>query len=150
MFIITELITRSYKPLSLEKGMWFVQTLHKGTFKEQMEIFALDRVPLNQEEFIQQNGCPIEIALIIPNDLHLPEIIAEHHQIGWMDEGDHVDTLRDVTLKDINTIINDYDSYLELEVDDESGELILYDDKVTIRFLTDSDEYDDEYDEEEE
>jgi len=51
MWYETEVVIKSYKPLQLEPGMLFLQILHKGTPKEQIELFALDRVPQDEESF---------------------------------------------------------------------------------------------------
>ncbi len=76
---------------------------------------------------------------------------------AWWDEGDHVDELRDITVKDINNILEWDNSMVQIEVfDDEEDEddgtpiPILYNDKVTLRDVhtVDSDDWiddDDDY-----
>jgi hypothetical protein len=76
--------------------------------------------------------------MINPDDT---EVIAAYpEQIGWWDEGEHVDELRDITVKDINNILEWDNSMVQIEVlDDEEDEEdgtpipLLYDNKVTLR-----------------
>ena len=137
-----------YKPLSLEKGMWFVQKLHHGTIKETIELFELDRVPQDQEQFIQQNGYPVEVKIINSNG----EIVVLPHEIGWWDEGEHTDEFRDITLKDISFIISECDGMIDLLIDDYSGEVVIEEDKVVLRVpgyeehVEEEEEYEEEID----
>ena len=120
MYYLAELVLKSYVPLSLEKGMWFVQKLNHGhKIKEQVEVFALKDVPQNMEDFLTKNGYPVEPYIINADD----EVLASPEQIGWFDEGEHVDELHDITLKEINTVLNDYDGEIAIE-----GDLYGYDD----------------------
>ena len=129
MWVELEMVLSSYKPLSLEKGMWFVQKLHHGTIKETIELFELNRVPQDQEQFIQQNGYPIEVKIINSDG----EVVVLPHEIGWWDEGDHTDEFRDITIKDIGFILSEFDGMVDLLIDDNSGEVIIEEDKVVLR-----------------
>jgi len=148
MWIELEMVLSSYKPLSLEKGMWFVQKLHHGTIKETIELFELDRVPQDQEQFIQQNGYPVEVKIINSNG----EIVVLPHEIGWWDEGEHTDEFRDITLKDISFIISECDGMIDLLIDDYSGEVVIEEDKVVLRVpgyeehVEEEEEYEEEID----
>lgn len=135
MTFTVELVLKSYMPKQLEKGMWFITKLHQGTLKEYSEIWALDKLPIEpMEEFILKNGAPVEPYLIYGDD----DIVAYPHHIGWWDEGPEHDDLRDIELKDVNLIINEYDGYVEIEIDEhdfaheEVLSPILYADKVTM------------------
>lgn len=119
MFILAELVLKSYKPLKLEPGMWFVQKFQTGTRWEESEVFELDKVPQNEEEFIKQHGYPVEPYIIDGDE----NVIAEPHQIGWWDEGEETDEYRSLTIVDINLIINEWDG--EVSID---GDLFGYDD----------------------
>lgn len=152
MWLEAELILKSYKPLNLEKGMFFIQKLHQDTIKETVELFQLNKVPQNEEEFIQRNGYPVELFIIDASE----QIIATPEQIGWMDDGG--DELHDITLKELNIILNDYDGMIDIEVDafgwdddecmdcDDEGFIlpVIYDGKVTVRFFEDEEEEEDE------
>lgn len=152
MFYTVELVLKSYMPKQLEKGMWFITKLNPGTRKEYSEIWALDKVP-NQplEEFVTQHGAPVEPYLIYDE-----QVIAEPHEIGWWDEGEDTDELRDLELKDVNMILDEFDGEVDVHVDDwdyaHEDELnpIIYAGKVTmcIPGLYDEEDDDDEWDEE--
>lgn len=150
MWYETEVVIKSYKPLQLEPGMLFLQILHKGTPKEQIELFALDRVPQDEESFLQQHGYPVELYIIDDQG----NVLASPEQIGWWDEGDHVDELSDISISHINNIFNDYDGYVDLEMeeyDETEGEYVpvIYAEKVVMRYVTDEEEeYEEEDDEE--
>ena len=146
MYHPAELVLKSYKPLFLEKGMYFITKLNPGTRKEYFELWQLAEIPQNTEEFLVKNGCPVELQVIIDNT-----VVAEHEQIGWFDAGDDVDELEDISLKQLNTILYDYDGDVELAMfqdEDEDGEFtysaaMLFD-KVTLRYPTnyfDDDDY---------
>lgn len=148
MHLTVELVLKSYMPKHLEPGMWFITKLNQGTVKEHVEIWALEKVPLEPlEEFVTKHGAPVEPYLIYNDD----EVMATPHQIGWWDEGEHSDELRDIELKDINTILNDYEGYVDIEVEEIEHEVfpIIYENKVTMcaagEYEEDGDwEYDDE------
>lgn len=133
-----ELVFKSYMPASLEIGMYFVKV-----HPDRIVLWELDEVPLDKNSFLVEHGAPMELYIIDGDDNTL---IAEPHEIGWMDDGDDVDELRDITLEDINTIINDYDGYCEIEIVesfyDEDEQLIpnMYEQKIVLRFVTEEEE----------
>lgn len=155
MFTQAKMIMQSYKPLSLKKGMWFLGMQHK-----QMVVFELTyniNSPEQQEMYVQLNGYPVEPYLYIEGNPNVPSetfIIATPEEIGWFDEGDHQDDLRDISIKEINMILEN-SGHCEIEVeydnldDDEADEYIrivpvLLQDKVTIRYEENYDRGDDE------
>jgi len=101
-----ELVLRSYMPKELEKGMLFVRVTEHETI-----LWELETIPFDKEKFLVEHGAPMEICIIDGDD-----ILAEPHEIGWWDEGEHVDELRPISLKDINVIINEYDGWLDIGV----------------------------------
>jgi len=150
MFIQAKLILRSYKPLRLEKGMWFLGMQHK-----EMVVYELTYVPLDEDGYIQANGYPVEPYLYIEGNPNIPGdsfCIAEPDEIGWFDAGADSDELFDITLKQINNIIEN-GGHCDIEVDyqhlddDEAQEdyiniePVLFQGKVTIAY---EDPYDDE------
>lgn len=154
MYLECILVFKSYKPLKLEKGMFFI-TYSMGV----NVIRQITEIPKDMDEFVSINGYPVEPFIIDagnPN-LHNGTILATPDQIGWFDEGDHSDELSDITVKNINDILEHYDGWVDLEMveTEEGGEYVpvLYNNKVTIRFPQepydeDTDEdADDEYDE---
>lgn len=153
MFIPVELVLKSYMPRNLEKGMWFITKLYQNTDKEYIEVWALDKLPKEPiEEFITTHGAPVEPYLIYDE-----QVIAEPHEIGWWDEDPYNEELRDITLKDINLILTEYDGEIDIEVDDyeliENEKIvpILYSDKVTLCIpgMYEEEEEDDEWEEDE-
>ena len=132
-----ELALRSYMPKRLELGMLFADVTEEGT-----TLWELDKIPQDEEAFMVENGAPMEVYIIDNDD----SVIAEPHEIGWFDEGDDTDELRDITLDDINYILNEFDGWLEIEIIedffDEDEQVIpnMYEQKVVVRLLTDEEE----------
>jgi len=129
-----ELALRSYMPKRLEIGMLFADVTEEGT-----TLWELDKIPRDEEAFMVENGAPMEVYIVDNDD----SVIAEPHEIGWFDEGDDTDELRDITLDDINYILNEFDGWLEIEIIedffDEDEQVIpnMYEQKVVVRLLTD-------------
>lgn len=159
MFTQAKLILQSYKPLTLEKGMWFL-AMHHG----QMSVYELGYHIYSEEQietYVGLNGYPVEPYLYIEGNPNIPGdtfCIAEPEQIGWFDAGDASDELYDITLKEINNIL-DNGGHCDVEVeyyhtdDDEAIddyiniEPVLFQDKVTIRYedpFDDDGRFDDE------
>jgi hypothetical protein len=132
-----ELALRSYMPKRLELGMLFADVTEEGT-----TLWELDKIPQDEEAFMIENGAPMEVYIIDNDD----SVIAEPHEIGWFDEGDDTDELRDITLDDINYILNEFDGWVEIEIIedffDEDEQVIpnMYEQKVVVRLLTDEEE----------
>ena len=163
MFTQAKLILQSYKPLKLEKGMWFL-VMHHG----QISVYELGYDIHSQEQtetYVQLNGYPVEPYLYLQGNPNVPDetsLMAEPHQIGWFDEGEESDELHDITIAEINNIL-DNNGWCEMEVeeenldDDEADDYIrivptLLQDKVTIRYdleevVLDDDEEDEDDDE---
>jgi hypothetical protein len=145
MYYPAELVYKNYMPDELESGMLFMKILHPGTVKETIELWTLDKVPHDKDKFLTENGAPIKLYIIDYDD----EVLAEPEEIAWFDLGEAFMTLTDISLKELNIILNDYDGLVEIEIDDEyydEGEVtpLLQQDKVTLRFLTEDDEEEDD------
>jgi len=150
-YLECELVFKSYKPLKLEKGMFFLVPMPGG-----FNIKELTEIPQNQEEFVQINGYPVEPYVVDTGNINLDEetIIATPEQIGWFDEGDHSDELSDISVKNINDILEHFEGWIDVEMEEtEDGEYtpLLYNNKITIRLPEDYDnddswDDDDEYD----
>jgi len=171
MFTLAKLVFKSYMPLKLEKGMWFIskqRDIVYGEIYEYLHIHELQHVPQDMESYISINGAPVEPYIIMPmmNPDSPQEILATPDQIGWWDAGDTSDDLEDLTVDIINTYIYGEDGeegYIALEVfdsEDEEGihrNVVFFHDKVTIRHISfvdehegdwdDDDDDDDDYDE---
>jgi|TARA_R110000868_G_scaffold14285_8_gene66397 hypothetical protein len=145
MFIQAKLVPKSYKPLQLEKGMLF-STIKDST----IQIHELTYVPRDTDIYLELNGYPIELYIVYEGNLNLKEfeILATPEQIGWFDQGNDSDELSDITIKQINNIFSNYDGYLAIEIDFQSQQPNLYDNKVTIRYIdhNDDEQIDEEFD----
>ena len=114
-----KLVFKSYKPLKLEKGMYFLKRNN-----EEISLMQLDSVPFDEEEYINMNGYPVDLYIIHQGNPNLNDgyVIAEPHQIGWWDAGEFTDELYDITLKEINDIIENYDGNVDVEIEEEPDE----------------------------
>lgn len=148
-------------PKKLEKGMWFVRVKTEviyGNKQEYLHVSELDIVPRDMETYLVYNGYPVKPYLVYPmiNPDDTEVVAAYPEEIGWWDEGEHVDELRDITLKDINNILEWDNSMVQIEVlDDEETEdgtpiPILYDNKVTLRDVHTLDIDDEDWDDDDE
>ena len=142
MYLECQLVFKSYKPLNLEKGMFFITEMMGSSL-----IMQIEQVPRNQEEFISENGYPVE-PYIVDISTEDDSIVATPEQIGWFDEGDHSDELSDISVKNINYILEHFDGWVDVEmVETEEGSdeytPILYENKVTIRLPQPYDDDDD-------
>lgn len=125
MWQIAQLVFSSYIPKKLEKGMYFL----KRENNQIIECFELTHIPRNIEEFITENGYPVNLKILNFDN----QIIADEHLISWFDEGDDSDEIHTLTIKDINNII-DNQGLIEIELN-EDGTPLQYLDKITIKLL---------------
>jgi len=158
MFTQAKLIMQSYLPKTLEKGMMFLGMQHG-----EIVVHQLSYVPLDSEDYIGINGAPVEPYIYILGNPNVPDetfCIATPNMIGWFDEGDDTDEMHDITIKEINMILEN-SGHCEIEVmeqhlDDEEAQEdyiqivpVLLEDKVTIRYDNEEVAIDDEEDDEE-
>ena len=140
MYIEAELVTKSYLPDELEKGMLFVRTIYPRTGDEAIELFALDRVPNDKDQFLKENGAPVQLYIILTDDRNsFLEILAEPHQIGLWDVG--TDDLYEPSIEFYNYVLNQCDGLLEIDIDEDIEEALvptLIDGLVMIRELTEA------------
>jgi hypothetical protein len=153
MYIPAKLVLKSYMPKQLEEGMLFITKIHQNTLKEHVEIWKLDKVPLESvEEFITKHGAPVETILI---DAESEEPIADSLEIGWWDEGEDVNEYRDITPADITYIIDEWDGFVSILVEEseEDYKLVKMENKVILAniglYLDEEDDWEDEEEEEE-
>ena len=145
MYFEAQLVLKSYTPPALEKGMWFVRTLYYGD----KQIFVLDHTflsPEEEEKFITENGYPVQPYIVEEYmDKSTPAILATPEEIGWFDEGEHTDELRDIKLEDINFILNINEGFLLIDVDGDTGEPVKFEGKVVLAEIS-YEEEDEDYD----
>ena len=113
------LIFKSYRPLKLEKGMYFLVRRDK-----EMIIIQLDHTPMHDDDILGDYGYPVDLYIINQGNPNLDEdyILVYPHQIGWWDEGEHSDDLYDITAKEINQILSN-DCRVDIEVEEENDDL---------------------------
>jgi len=132
MYKEAELVLHSYHPLYIEKGMYFVRHVWPGSDREYREIWQVDRDIDDEDVFMAVNGAPVK--LMIANQIRdVSVIIAYPEDIGWFDEGDDSDELHDVTINELNKILDTYQGTLEIDVDNDYVPLY-QEDKVVIRY----------------
>jgi hypothetical protein len=135
MTLTGELVFKSYRPLELELSMLFVRRHYVGKSIEQVEIFALTKLPKDKDEFISINGHPVEL-YVMHNEYNATEPMVQPEQIGWFDEGPDTEDLHDITLKEINTILNHYGGYVDVEVDEDYPDIVvLAEGKAILSFI---------------
>jgi hypothetical protein len=148
MFIQAKLVPKSYKPLRLEQGMFFVTIKNDA-----IHLHTLNFIPRDVETYSQLNGWPVELYIVFEGNPNLKEfeILATPEQIGWFDDGEYSDEISDITIRQINKIFSDHQGYLAVEFDHITNQPTLYDNKVTIRYVDESEDEDDweEFDEDE-
>lgn len=128
MWISAEIALKSYLPLELEEGMLFINRIFIGVVEPYIELFELEEVPEDMDEFMTNFGTPVEL-LIISED---GKLIATHDEIGWWDEGYDTDELRDITLDDINFLLRELDGYVDIEIDDDTEDPVIYEGKIVL------------------
>ena len=132
MYISGEIILKSYFSEELKEGMLFVNRISVGTINPFIEVFELKEIPNNVDDFLAKQGAPVELIVVDENQ----QIIALHDNIAWWDEGEHTDELRDITLKDINYIFKEFDGYVDVQLDDDEEEILMYENKIVLTFFT--------------
>lgn len=154
MFQEARLIAVNYVPDELEIGMMFLIDV----IGHEENIITLDKVPNDMEAYIREYGYPVKLYVIDEGNPNIPEsskVLGNPEQIGWFDLGAHSEVLSDITLRQINTILNGYDGYclIEMFVHPETQllEPVVYENKITLCYADsyEDEEYDDDEDYEE-
>ena len=120
MFTQAKLIMQSYVAIELKKGMLFLSYDQFNT----VSVYELQNDIIDEEQvdaYVAINGYPVSPSIIIEGNPNVPEetfIIATSDEIGWLDEGEHSDELHDITLKEINNILEN-GGYCEIGVEEQ-------------------------------
>ena len=133
MWFPAEISLSSYLPDELEEGMLFINRISVGVIEPYIELFELEEIPEDPEAFMVKHGAPINL-LIIDDE---GNIIVFQDQIGWWDEGEDTDELRDITLDDINYILRELDGYVDIEYDEIEDDFVMYEDKIVLSIVPD-------------
>jgi len=129
MFVQAKLILQHYIPDRIIPGMWFLALQHKNVILYESTA-VIDHLE-QYEAFVQLNGYPVRPHIYYegdPNVLESSYLLAEPHEIGWFDEGGHTDEMHDLTIKEINNILED-DGYCQIEIHEE---IVHYDDDESL------------------
>ena len=138
MWYPAEISLSSYMPPELEVGMLFINRISVGVVDPYIELFELEEVPEDADTFMANNGAPVKVIIITPED---GNVRAVQENIGWWDEGEDSDEYREVTLDDINYLLREFDGYVDIEFDDDE-DIVLIEGKVVLS-LAPEEEWDD-------
>lgn len=136
-----EFAFHSYQPAHLKVGMHFLTKVTVGTLEPEWLFFTLEHVPEDEEMFMSLYGAPVHL-LIISTDGEEEEY-ASPNQIGWFNDDNYATDVRPITDKEINIILNEHDGFMDIE-SDETGDIILYEGKAIISYLTEDGDEDSE------
>jgi hypothetical protein len=145
MYYEAELVLKSCKPLKLEEGMLFINKIART---DAVELFILEELPDDEEKFVVTHGYPVEPYIIqheLLNNVETPIILAIPEQIGWWDDGDDVDELREMSIEEINNVISQFTGLLEIYLEDDDDPLLI-ENRVMLRYLTDEEDWEDNED----
>lgn len=138
MWYPAEISLSSYLPDELQEGMLFINRISVGVVEPYIELFELEEVPEDADAFMANNGAPVNVIIITPDD---GNVRAVQDNIGWWDEGEDSDEYREVTLDDINYLLREFDGYVDIEFDDDE-DIVLIEGKVVLSLVPDE-EWDD-------
>jgi hypothetical protein len=132
MWYPAEIVLKSYLPPELEVGMLFTNRISVGVIEPFVELFELEELPEDPDAFMSRHGVPVELAIVDESG----NLLASHDEIGWWDEGEDTDELRDITLDDINYLLREFDGYIDIDGDEDEG-VTLIEDKVVLSLVPD-------------
>jgi hypothetical protein len=125
-----EFVFSNYMPTELQVGMTFLTQIVSGVLTPQFTFFTLTEIPEDMDAFIKTNGAPVIMNIITKEGTEA--IIALQEEIGYFDNGEE---LLPITEEQINIILNDHSGLMDVECD-ETGDVILYEGKVIISYLS--------------
>lgn len=135
MWYPAEISLSSYLPPELEEGMLFINRISVGVIEPYIELFELEEIPEDADAFMTKHGAPVELVIIDDEG----QLLASHDEIGWWDDGDDTDEYRDITLDDINYILRELEGYVDIEIDNVYG-VVLIEDKVILSLVPEEEE----------
>jgi hypothetical protein len=136
MWMPAEISLSSYLPSELEVGMLFVNRISVGVVEPYIELFELEEIPEDPDTFMAKHGAPVTLVITTAED---DNVRAVQDNIGWWDDGDESDEYREVTLDDINFLLRECDGYVDIEFDDDDGDIVLIEDKVVLSLIPEDD-----------
>jgi hypothetical protein len=149
MYIEGKLIFQYYVP-SIENHILKTEYMfYEKNTKGEPYVYILRGIR-DIEAFIDVNGYPVKPNILLegnPNIDNSDAMLTTSDQVAWIDDGPQSDSLRDLEIKDMNSIIQDDDFNIMIEIDDETDEIVLYEGKCTIMRMDTFDEYEEDEDE---
>lgn len=137
MWYPAEIVLKSYMPSELEVGMLFTNRISVGVIEPFIELFELEEIPEDPDEFMAKHGCPIELAIIDEDG----DLLASHDELAWWDDGPESDEYRDITLDDINYILRECEGYVDIQIEDGEDFFVTFiEDKVILSLQLEEDE----------
>lgn len=119
MWLKCKLTPVHYHPKELEKGMMFIRNVFFGNYSYN-ELYVLNRIPhISLEEYIEEYGFPVKLSIVYEGNGNEELItLVNNDEIGWWDEGENSDEYYDVTLKELNSILQNYEGKINLLMED--------------------------------
>ena len=139
MYLETKLVFQHYVPEDYSSMLFLSMRKDHIPF-----VYSIEHLR-DPEAFMEVNGYPVKPYIILegnPNLSNSTEILATPEQIGWFDEGPDSDHIMDIELKHFNNILEFDNGHVLIEVDDDTEEVVLFQDKVTLLYI---DSIEDEY-----
>jgi hypothetical protein len=116
--------------------MLFTNRISVGVIEPFIELFELEEIPEDPDTFMAKHGAPVELAIVDEDG----DLLASHDEIGWWDEGEHTDELRDITLDDINYLLQEFEGYVDIQIEDgEDFFVVFVEDKVVLSLAPEDD-----------
>jgi hypothetical protein len=112
------------------------------------QVYKVEKAPLDSEAYIKEYGYPVKPWIIDQGDPNIPEeeILATPDQIGWFDEGENKPDIVDIEPEHMNKVLDRHMGWLYIEVWEDDGEPVIFQNKVTLSYF---EEIDDEWDDDE-
>ena len=147
MYVEAKLIFQYYFPDEGQNEFMFFEKNNKG----EPYVYSIPGIK-DIEAFMNINGYPVKPNILVIGNSNIEGddvLLTTSNQVAWIDDGPDSDTYRDIEIKDMNSIIQDDDFNIMIEVDDETEEPVLYEGKVCLMRIDTFDEYEEEEDDEE-
>jgi hypothetical protein len=132
MYAIVEVVLKSYKPLQLEVGMLFLNSLK--------ELWVLDHNPIDEDAFYIEFGAPMEVVII---DGEGKEIV-QHEQIGLWDDGEDSDEYTLINPEILSLIFDYFEGLVKISLDPETELPLLVENRVVLSSPIDDEDYEEE------
>lgn len=139
MYIEAKLVFRYYVPEDYSSLLFLSMRKNHVPF-----VYSIEGLK-DAEKYIEINGYPVRPYIILEGNPNIPnsvEILAQPEQIGWFDAGPTTEDLIDIEVRQFNDILEYDNGHVLIETDDDTDDVVLFQDKVTLMYV---DSLDDEY-----